>query len=551
MNTRNRDGDNADASRRAKLDQTVGELTSLSRDWVSAGNTSSRRAAAVTREASTWMDRELFAAFQGLVTSVTTHLDLHKLLGAVLHEAVRATGADRGLLFLGRHDTGGLVPVLAVNLRGQALDTAERVSRTILARVQAGQPVNTQDALADPHFKDEPSIQVNQMHSILCIPLHSPSTQVGALYLDAKAANAFPGSTSDLVEAFSRVAGIALENAQVHGELRRENARLQRGIPPSEPLDRLIGISERMENLRRVARVAALATSPVLIIGEPGSGRRLLARAIHDMSSRSSGSFVGCDCSVMPARLLGGTVLGRMGTAIRRPRGEERGWVAEANRGTLYLAGAETMDVDLGRALVRLVERGLHRPMGGRKDRPMDVRLLLGIRPNPMHADRSVPLPGPLAEVVSEIHLVLPPLRERPEDIPVLVGHWTRVILDGLEESGRITYTPDALTTLQQHPWPGNVRELRQVLHRVLLSRRSNIIDRDHVLRMLAASSVSETSEFGPWSGGIRTLKDWETEAIRQALLQAHNNRAEAARLLGIHRNTLMRKLNPEDHDVD
>ncbi len=547
MKTRDREGSETGAARRAKLDQTAGELAILAADRASAGDVSARQATTVVEEAATWAGRQEFLAFQGLVTAVTAHLDLHGLLKSILDEAVRAASAERGLLFLGRQDSGGMVPVLAVNLRGQGLETAERVSRTILAGAQAGQLILTQDALADPRFMDEPSIQANRMRSILCTPLVSPTGQVGALYLDSKAAGGFPSGTPDVVQAFSRVAGTALERAQVHGELLRENARLRAGAGSPDPLDRLVGTSERIESARRQARIAALMAAPVLIVGEPGTGKRLLAGILHDLSKRSHATFIGCDCATIPGQLLSGAVLGRMGTAVKNSGSEERGWIAEADRGTLYLAGAEAIGQDLGLALARVAERGAYRPVGGRKERPADVRLLLGIRPIPVGAGGSLPLPASLTSILPEFHLVLPALRERPEDIPALVGHWTRVVMDGTAESGKITFTLQALATLQEQSWPGNVRELRQVLHRALLTRRSDVIDHDHVRRVLAAGSKAEDSTYGPWSGSIRTLQEWEDEAIRQALWQTHDNKAEAARLLGIHRNTLIRKLSGTD----
>jgi DNA-binding NtrC family response regulator len=543
MSTRGRDSRDAAASRQAKVGSTLGELGNLAADREKTGGAPSPRTAAIVQEAAVWRAKQELHSFQGLVTAVTAHLNLRQVVKAILDEAVRVIGAERGLLFLGRQDAGGLVPILAVNLSGQALEKAERVSRTILAAGQAGELVITQDALADARFMDAPSIQANQMRSILCAPLMSPTGQVGAIYLDSTSKDAFPEGTPAQVQGISRVAGTALENARVHGELIRENTRLRATGAPYEPLDRLVGTSERMEVLRRQAAIAAFMEEPILIVGEPGSGRRLLARAIHDTTHRATGSFVACDCSVVPKQLLTGAVLGRIGTALRVSSAEERGWVTEADRGTLYLAAAEELGDDLGRALALMVKHAVVRPLGARKERPANVRLMLGIRPISTRAGEPPPLPETLASVLPDFRLAVPALRERPEDIPALVGHWTRVIMEGVEEAGKIRYTLEALATLQEQPWPGNVRELHQVLHRVLLTRRSNVIDHDHIRRALAAGSATEASTFGPWSGSIRTLQEWEDEAIRQALWQTHDNKAEAARLLGVHRNTLIRKL--------
>jgi transcriptional regulator with AAA-type ATPase domain len=153
---------------------------------------------------------------------------------------------------------------------------------------------------------------------------------------------------------------------------------------------------------------------------------------------------------------------------------------------------------------------------------------------------------GHLPRAFTEIHplqIVVPPLREHPEDVPELAAHFARAYFDAPKGRGAVTFTAEAVALLQEHPWPGNVQELRQVIERILVFERKPVIDGAQVRAAFASVGYGDAQDVGPWSGRIRSLDDWEAEAIRQALLHTGGNKAEAARLLGIHRNTLALKV--------
>ncbi len=521
----------------SKAPSGLDAVDDLGREWTSRTATDD-----VHDQGVAWLAEQDLSRLQGLTCTVTAELDLHRLVNTILDQAVRGLGADRGILFLGDTDAAGLVPVLALNVHGRELRTIEKVSRTILTQGRRGPLVITPDALADPRFASVPSVKLHQMRSVLCAPMISLSGPVGVLYLDAGRPAAFPNDSVRFMETIAAVAATALENARIHGEVVAENTRLRAGGSPESIWDAWIGEGPAMERVRRQASLAAALRSPVRIMGEPGSGRRHLARLIHDAGHRSREAFVACDCAVAPRELLKGLILGRSGAAARGARAPEVGLARQADRGTLFLTNAEEIDEGLAAGLAGILDDGLLRPLGGRRDERIDLRLIVATAPDATRGASARELPSALAERVSDLQLILPPLRERVEDIPALATQFIRARRAQSKLRHRVSFTPEGMSLLQVHPWPGNVRELRQVVSRIVLRGSSVKIEADQVATAL--ESAGRTSHAGPETSPDRvpTLRELEETAIRQALARTQGNRVEAAKLLGIHRNTLLLK---------
>jgi DNA-binding NtrC family response regulator len=489
-----------------------------------------------------WIAEQHSRLLRGLTCTVTAELDLHRLVNTILDQAVQAVGAERGILFLGDTDAAGLVPVLALNIRGEELRTIEKVSRTILKQGWGGPLVTTPDALVDPRFASVPSVKLNQMRSVLCAPIISLSGPVGVLYLDAGRPAAFPNASVSIIETLAAVAATALENARIHGEVVAENTRLRGGGSPESIWDAWIGEGPAMERVRRQASLAAALRSPVLIKGEPGSGRRHLARMIHDAGRRAREAFVACDCAVAPRELLKGLILGRSGAAARGGRAPEVGLARQADRGTLFLTNAEEIDEGLASGLAGILDEGLLRSLGGRRDERIDLRLIVATGPDAARGASPGELPSALAERVSDLQLLLPPLRERVEDIPALAAQFIHARIAQSKRVHRVSFTPEGMRLLQAQPWPGNLRELRQVVSRIVLRGRSVKIEADQVATALESAGRDSHAGLETSPDRVPTLRELEEAAIRQALARTQGNRAEAAKLLGIHRNTLLLK---------
>lgn len=512
------------------------ELAALEKDRTK-GSRSSRAASSSTERLRASTELRIaqrdFESLHGVISAVMTESDLGRVVHAILEQAIRALGADRGILFLGRAPESGLMPVQAANLRGETLRTVERVSRTILAKMHAGELVLLNDALNDPQFREVASVQVNRVCSVLCAPLVGSSGLVGGLYLDAASPNAFRQESLQLVRALAEISAIALERAQNHAEMTRDVAAYRWTQPADGLRGRVAGSSDVMEALRRRATVAALLDAPVLIVGEPGTGKHLLARSIHDVGSRTSHPFVMMDCATPPSRA---SVLGRVGIAAARKHMSSDGILRGVHRGTLYVSVAQALPEVVGSELLESLDRGWYRPMGGRRDERINFRLIVSTRPESFAGENITGFLRALDTSDLTIRLDVPPLRSRVEDVPDLAHSI-------LASMGRkVHLTPAALEALSEHSWPGNVRELQQVLSRVLLLSGKPLVDADQIREAIEAKAEAKP-HFGPWSGETKTLAEWEHEAIRQALIHAKGNKTKAAQMLGIHRNTLGLKL--------
>jgi DNA-binding NtrC family response regulator len=493
----------------------------------------------IREHARKWSTERTFQTLLGLACSIGAELDLRALVGQILHAGLQAFQAERGVLFLGRRESTGLVPVLAVSIEGEELQSLERVSRTVVQAGHDGVMLLTNDALDDERLRGIPSVKLNQVRSILCVPLTSPAGWIGAVYADAKAPRAFPPDVERMARAFATLAGQALQNARLYWDSARECALLRQAPGSREPLDRLLGASGPLLDLRRRARIAAQMESPLLICGEPGTGRELLARAIHDSSARVLQNFAVCDCSAVHPDLLKGMILGRTGLAASGHLGEESGFLARAHRGTLYLANADSLGPELGDLLARFIARGAYRPMGGRRDLPLDVRVILGTSKDLEREVRLGRFSRDLHVRVQPLTLSVPALRDRPADIPELVTHFLRLHGNGRE----LGVSQDALQHLTRRPWPGNVEELEYVIRRLLAFARTEAIAVSDVDDALVPLSEEEGRRLGPSSGLILPLAEWEKEAVRRAIAHTGGNVSEAARLLGVHRNTMVRKV--------
>lgn len=324
------------------------------------------------------------------------------------------------------------------------------------------------------------------------------------------------------------------------GELvEKVDAFLKPPPPPAEPEippgELLVGSHPSMvEVYKAIARVAPLSV-PVLILGETGSGKELVARAIHAYSPRKDKPLVTVNCAAIPDTLLESELFGHLAGAFTDARKSRSGAVVSAHGGTLFLDEIGETSPAFQAKLLRFLEDGLVRPLGSDRSFPVDVRVVAAThRPLPrLQAEKRFrqDLFFRLAAYVIQI----PPLRERASDIPALVAHFRRKIVADLGLTEAAPASQEVLAILAARPWPGNVRQLQQVIRRMLIDT-GGLTDALALARILASLEASSSQEAG-------SLEAAEREQIRRALEQSGGNRSQAARLLGIDRKTLLRKM--------
>jgi len=298
----------------------------------------------------------------------------------------------------------------------------------------------------------------------------------------------------------------------------------------------LAGRSLAIRLVRDLLPRIAARREAVLIVGETGTGKELLARALHRISPRSAGAFVAHNMAATPAELVESVFFGHVRGAFSGASADHVGLFEQADGGTLYLDEVDSFPCHLQAKLLRVLETECVRRVGSTLDRPIDVRVVASCATNPEELVACAHLRADLYYRLRQFELILPPLRERLEDLPLLVE---RFRAEFEAEGGRVpVLSPAAIETLGGYSWPGNVRELRNAIRSAAVMAGAGPIEPRHLPR-----SVLEGAHHGKPSSAALSLRDMERRHIQEALERVGGNQSQAARLLGIDRGTLARKL--------
>lgn len=305
--------------------------------------------------------------------------------------------------------------------------------------------------------------------------------------------------------------------------------------------DHIIGESAVLREAKRLALKAARSTSPILILGETGVGKELFAHAIHHASPRRLGPLVRVNCAVMPRDLIESELFGyEPGAFTGASRRGKPGKFELAHGGSLFLDEIADMELEVQAKLLRVLQDKEVERIGGTRPNKVDFRLMAATHEDLEALVRQGRFRMDLYYRLDVVPIRIPPLRERQEDIPPLVDHVLRRLT---EEMGRseVRVSPGAMAALREHQWRGNVRELINVLERILNALDGDLIEVIHL--PFAAPGQSPALRAGDVGQLRRMLQDQEQLAVHEALKLANGNKSKAARLLGIHRTSLYKKL--------
>ncbi len=332
---------------------------------------------------------------------------------------------------------------------------------------------------------------------------------------------------------------------EVH-RLRRRVAKLEADLESGDPFEGLIFVSAAMQKIVDQARTVAATDATVLLVGETGTGKERLARAMHRASRRAQEEFVAVNCGALPRDLIESELFGVRRGAYTGAFRDAPGMFMAANKGTIFLAEIGEMPKDAQVKLLRVLQEREVRPIGGTRACPVDTRVIAATN-RPLQTLRSECLREDVYFRVATVVLEIPPLRTRREDILVL-SQWFVARL--AEKYGRhVTISRSGLETLTGHSFPGNIRELESLLESIcVLSNEDPQVITEKEIRVALAQAPAPHQEHVPLA-----LDEMEKVAIERAVRICHGNRTRAATLLGISRDTLYRKIRefgiaPESH---
>ena len=505
-----------------------------------------------------------------LSDEIQGEFNLQRLLEKIMDTMIDLTRAQRGFLIL----TDGRKTVFKVrrNIDRQTLQGPFcEVSQNVIQKVmKSGDLFNSENACEDQRLLDSPSVQALGLRSILAIPFRFRKQTVGAVYLDNRTSSgAFQEANLEILRPFAAVASQAIlvadlvtrlkqrmrqldrvnrklkdENLLQSAQLRRKDqviARVEREHQRRYAYDTIIGRGRAMQKVFALLDHIIPQESTTLITGETGTGKELIARAIHFLGPRKDKPFVPLNCAALPETLLESELFGHVKGAFTGAAGPKVGLAQVADTGTLFLDEIGEMSPSLQAKLLRLLQEGEVRPVGDARSTKVDVRVLAATHRDLQRLAEAGEFRKDLYYRLSVICVHLPPLRERLDDLPALV----QGIAARLHEDKKLplkTIDPDAFAPMLRHGWPGNIRELENVVERLMTFGEKSIAA-DHVIRELSAGANTAGVVLPPDGIDLKSaLEKLESELLSKAL-RTCRNKSEAARMLRIDRTWFLRLL--------
>ncbi|HTC45751.1 MAG TPA: sigma 54-interacting transcriptional regulator [Candidatus Aquilonibacter sp.] len=479
---------------------------------------------------------ERLAADLSTVLKIATHIGgirdeggLQWQLLGMLFDVVPAQRA--AILFL---DGAGEIASSAAWDRVHGPEVPVRVSRTLLKKITAERTGLLLDNIKRSSVGQAASLQSAGVKSALCVPLLLADRVSGVIYLDTRRPeNPFDSDHLQLITAVAGLISLAWDRVRHLQKLQEENKYLHEEINLNHEF---VGDSSRMRAVYELIRRVAATDSTVLIQGESGTGKELVAHAVHNSSSRADGPFVAVNCAAITETLLESELFGHEKGAFTGAVAQKKGKVELANGGTLFLDEIGEFAVALQAKLLRVLQEREFERVGGTHPMKIDVRFVAATNRGLLQAVEAGTFRRDLYHRLNVVSITLPALRERAEDIALLADYFVAKASRKCRMRPK-PISPEAQACLLGYDWPGNVRELEHAMERALVLGSS-----DNILPEDLPAEIFESASGEPSSSNYQSVvKEQKKQVVQKAMQQSNGNYIEAAKLLGIHPNSLLR----------
>ncbi|KPK67460.1 hypothetical protein AMJ87_13345 [candidate division WOR_3 bacterium SM23_60] len=476
------------------------------------------------------MSAQYLDTFSNLAELINSHLGDTGFTQNLLDLVVRATNAERGAIFV--KTTKGMEFVAGRDMDQTTIKDAGELSQTAIKELSKGRIVFAEDALSNPQFNIKKSVMLNQIRSLLCIPLSVSDNVIGAIYLDSKVASGIFGpQDKDFLMTVSKILASVVEKSMAFQSMSEENILLKSNIIREIGSGYLKGKSKVMKGVYKLIDSVAPTDSPVLIHGETGTGKGMVARLIHMRSSRKDKNFMSINCGTIPETLLESELFGHKKGAFTGAVADKKGLLEAGHGGTVFLDEISNTTLEFQGKLLEAIEEKIIRRIGETTTRTIDVRFLFATNKDLEIEIEDKRFRRDLFYRINVFSIEMPPLRDRAADIPLLAQFFLEKYSKELNKSIE-GFTPDAMQQLREYIWSGNVRELQNVIERAVVLAKSRLItDQD-----IGFQKVRRPE--------IMPMKEIQREVIIEALNACGWNISKTARQLGIGRRTLHRYIN-------
>ena len=444
------------------------------------------------------------------------------LMSEALDLVIGGIQAERGLFARYHADRDAFLIVAARNLNREKIEDLSTFSSGILQRVvSSGEPCLYHDVQSDPNLSQFESVLLHQIKSVVGIPVFYRGEIWGVMLVDSvENRTEFTEENLRFLDFFGNLVSLALDRILERERLSSEN-RLLREQLGTAAIPNMIGNSPPMRELGALVQRVARANANVLILGESGTGKDLVARAIHTLSERGQKPYLAQFCGSIPDTLLESELFGFKKGAFSGATADKKGLLEVCDGGTFFLDEIADVSLALQAKLLRVIQNKEIIPLGDTKTRTIDVRILAATNKNLQQMVQDKTFREDLFYRLNVFPITLPPLRERRSDIPLLLNHFIRRY-----DTRPITVAREALKTLTDFPWPGNVRQLENVIQRALIMCDGHQLQPEHII--IDEGGAAD----GLAHGG--TLREFEMALPKKRLAEADGNRTKTAESLGV-----------------
>jgi transcriptional regulator with GAF, ATPase, and Fis domain len=477
--------------------------------------------------------RKLFEFSQRLMEVKSVSALLDELMDSV----IEVTSADKGFLLLVEH--GEPRVAVARNLSQQNLPNGVRhLSDSVIERViQSKRPLIVSDALHDEQFKTSESVMNLKLCSVMCAPLLSQGELLGILYVgNDNVVNLFEESSLDVLSIFAGQASLILQNALLVDSIKSDFDALKQQLDANRFGD-IIGSCPSMREVFRTVEKVACADISVLITGETGTGKELIARAVHQGSPRKDEPFVVVNCGAIPENLIESELFGHVRGAFTGAVATRSGKFQQAHGGTLFLDEVGELPLPMQVKLLRALQERVVMKVGDTKSEHVDIRIVAATNRDLEQEMKRGAFREDLFYRLNVINVHLPPIRERGDDVLVLAKYLLAKYAE--EYSSKIKgFTPHALIAIRKYDWPGNVRQLENRIKKAIVMCDKTLIGVEDLDMLPEAVSTITTL--------AQAREDFQRRYILEVLERNNGNRTKTAQDLGVDPRTIFRYLERE-----
>jgi transcriptional regulator with GAF, ATPase, and Fis domain len=501
--------------------------------------------------------RKLFSFSEKLINMKS----VDELLEAMLDDVIELTHAQRGFIILvegadvvsfiggeARRDGGApnekkLLVRASRNVKKESIaDAHGAISDSIVRQViEKGRPIIVSDALADTQFGQSESVIAMKLSSVMCAPLVSQGEVIGALYVgNDKVKHLFERTQLELLGIFASQASLIMQNAMLLNALRADKAKLEAELKDKRFGDIIGACPSMLEVFRKLQKVATTDIS-VMITGETGTGKELIAREIHRRSPRAEGPFIPINCGAIPENLIESELFGHVKGAFTGAIASRGGKFQQADKGTLFLDEIGELPLNLQVKLLRALQERIVFRVGDSKPEKVDIRVVAATNRNLEDEIRNGNFREDLYYRLNVVNIWLPPLRDRGDDLAIIAKALLTKYADELASPVK-GFTPGALTAIRKFAWPGNIRQLENRIRKALVLCDQTLLSPEDLDLGASAENAILPLE--------KAKEEFQRRYVLEVLERNNGNRTQTARDLGVDPRTIFRYLEKEQNPM-